>query len=259
MKFSNRSRGALRVCAVVLTSLTLDLRASEAWAAKPAVATTCTRGERSRVTTVDKVRMQCVPSGTGFVWKRLPSKVSANDLRALVGTWNVASGSQAGYRVREFFVGGVAKSEAVGRTNEVRGSMVIESQKGIVRIRSVKVIVDATTLKSDKPSRDEWLQTKALETAKHPQATFDFRGEESFDPPSEGEVWKTEFRGDITIHGVTKPATIAIEARRTGTTIDVVGSTRILLADHAIEAPVVPGIVTADDTGILEFSLVLTK
>jgi hypothetical protein len=38
--------------------------------------------------------------------------------------------------------------------------------------------------------------------------------------------------------------------------MDIVGSTRILLADFGIETPVLPGIVSTDDTGMLEFSLV---
>src|SRR5256885_1760817 len=56
-----------------------------------------------------------------------PSSSAASDRTpgAAAGTWNVASGSQAGYRVREQLAGLSAPSDAVGRTSSVHGSITI--------------------------------------------------------------------------------------------------------------------------------------
>ena len=43
----------------------------------------------------------------------------------LSGTWTVTTGSLAGYRVKELFVGQTSKHEAVARTSTVNGTMAI--------------------------------------------------------------------------------------------------------------------------------------
>ena len=45
----------------------------------------------------------------------------------VAGTWNVAAGSVAGYRVREQLASLSAESDAVGRTDQVTGSITVES------------------------------------------------------------------------------------------------------------------------------------
>ncbi len=231
-----------------------------AWAASsPTANASCKVSEKNRVVVVKGTRLQCTTSGATTVWKAAPPKVSASEMKAMVGTWKAVAGSQAGYRMREFFVGGIAKSEAVGRTTDVTGTVVIDQSSGTAKIRSTTISVQTSTLKSDKPSRDEWLQTKALETATYKTAVFESLSPVTLVPPREGEVLKTEFPGRMTLHGETRPVTLAIEARRTGDVIDIVGSTRVFLADFNIETPVVPGMVSADDSGLLEFSLVLKR
>src|SRR5688500_11585409 len=42
------------------------------------------------------------------------------------GTWTVAAGSEAGYRVREKLANLPAQSDAVGRTSDVTGTVVID-------------------------------------------------------------------------------------------------------------------------------------
>jgi polyisoprenoid-binding protein YceI len=228
-------------------------------ASSPAANTACRSTEKNRTVVVKGQRLQCTPSGTSNVWKPLSATPSATEMKAMLGSWKAVAGSQAGYRMREFFVGGAAKSEAVGRTSDVTGTVTIDQSAGSVVIRSTNIAVQTSTLKSDKPSRDQWLQTTALETAAYKTATFESTEPVSLNSPREGEVLKTEFRGRLTLHGTTQPVTMAIEARRTGDVIDIVGSARLTLADFKIETPVVPGIVSADDTGMLEFALVLKR
>jgi polyisoprenoid-binding protein YceI len=235
-----------------------------AWAASsPTANASCKLSEKNRIAVVKGIRLQCTANGSGngttAVWKTVPAKPSAAEMQAMVGTWKTAAGSQAGYRMREFFVGGVAKSEAVGRTTDVTGTIIIDQSSGVAQIRSTNISVQTATLKSDKPSRDEWLQSEALETATYKTATFESTSAVTVNAPREGEVLKTEFPGRLTLHGETRPVTMIVEARRTGDVIDIVGSTRLFLADFKIEAPLVPGVVSADDSGLLEFALVLKR
>ena len=203
--------------------------------------------------------MRCQATTSGLVWQPMPVKATAEERSALLGTWKAIAGSQAGYRMREIFVGGAAKSEAVGRTSDVVGSFVIDTKNGSLRVRSAKIVVGIGSLTSDKPGRDDWLKTNALQTSVHTSAVFELTEELSIGATRDGEVMKRDMQGRLSLHGVTGPVAISIQARRTGDLIDIVGSTRIVLADFGIETPFVPGIVSTDDTGLLEFALVLKR
>jgi polyisoprenoid-binding protein YceI len=247
---------AASVVGVLSTAVTPTI----AWAASsPAVNTACKASEKNRTVVVKGTRLQCTSDGTTAVWKAASAKLSTGEMQAMVGTWKAVTGSQAGYRMREFFVGGIAKSEAVGRTTDVTGTVVIDQNSGMAKIRSTNILVQMATLKSEKPARDEWLQSKALETATYKTAMFESTSPVTLAPPREGQVLKTEFQGRMTLHGETRPVILMVEARRTGDVIDIVGSTRVFLADFNIETPLVPGVVSADDSGLLEFSLVLKR
>src|SRR5262245_37644776 len=63
------------------------------------------------------------PDGTSAPATTAATPVSPD---SLAGTWNVAEGSIAGYRVREKLAQLPAKSDAVGRTQDVTGTVTIE-------------------------------------------------------------------------------------------------------------------------------------
>jgi polyisoprenoid-binding protein YceI len=255
----NLTGAAIALAASVVGIASTVATPTIAWAASsPTANASCKASEKNRIVVVKGARLQCTTNGTTSVWKAA-AKPSAGEMQAMIGTWKTTAGSQAGYRMREFFVGGVAKSEAVGRTTDVSGTVVIDQNSGVAQIRSTSIAVQTATLRSDKPSRDEWLQTEALETVIYKTATFESTSPITVNPPREGEVLKTEFPGRLTLHGETRPVVMTIEARRTGDLIDIVGSARLFLADFKIEAPLVPGVVSADDSGLLEFSLVLKR
>ena len=46
---------------------------------------------------------------------------------SLVGTWKVATGSEAGYRVKEKFINQPATTEAVARTPKIAGGLAVTS------------------------------------------------------------------------------------------------------------------------------------
>ena len=101
-----------------------------------------------------------------------PSTAPAGGASSLAGTWNVTSGSQAGYRVREQLANLPAESDAVGRTDQVSGSMTLETAGTTTTVTGGTITVDTTSITSDKPMRDNRLRREGLQTDTFPTATF---------------------------------------------------------------------------------------
>ncbi|HEV3498615.1 MAG TPA: YceI family protein, partial [Actinomycetes bacterium] len=127
----------------------------------------------------------------------------------LVGTWRVVSGSEAGYRVREKLAQLPAKSDAVGRTPAVTGTVRVDRSGGSLVATDARFEADLTRLTSDESRRDNRIRTDGLETNRFPRATF--VSTRPIPLPAEttaGQAVKGQAEGDLTIHGVTKRVTI---------------------------------------------------
>jgi polyisoprenoid-binding protein YceI len=177
----------------------------------------------------------------------------------LVGAWTVVSGV-AGYRVRETFLQQNAETDAVGRTEHVTGSLTVDSEAGSMRLVSTQIMVDMTTLKSDKDRRDGQLRGRGIQSDTFPTSTFDLATPVAL--PADflaGDV-TLELPGKLTLHGVVKDITIAAQARlEADGTVVVAGSLPILFADYDIEAPNVAGLIAVQDHGTMEFRVVFAK
>ena len=88
------------------------------------------------------------------------------------GAWKIASGSEAGYRVREKLGFLPAESDAVGRTAQITGGATLSESNGDVTIRAASFDVAVNTLKSDRSMRDEKIHQIGLESSRYPTATF---------------------------------------------------------------------------------------
>lgn len=92
-----------------------------------------------------------------------------------------------------------------GRFDKFDGNFVYDEAKP--EASSVEVTVDTTSLNSNHAERDKHLRGEDfLNVAKFPTATFKST---AFEPKGEG---KAVLKGDLTLHGVTKPITIDVEA-----------------------------------------------
>lgn len=169
------------------------------------------------------------------------------------GDWTIdPAASFVGYRVREQLASLPAPSDAVGRTTAVAGSLRIDG----LEISAVEVTADLTQLTSDESRRDDRIRSSGLETDAFPEATFTLTEPIVFETePADGEAVEVTATGDLTLHGVTRSVEIPIQARRTGDTIEVVGSLEIAFADHDIVAPSFGGFVTVQDHGTIELQL----
>ncbi len=82
-----------------------------------------------------------------------------------------SASSEARYLVRELLAANTIENEVTGRTTAVRGSITLDPQSKVVPNES-KVVIDLTTLKTDKSRRDGYVQRRTLETAQFPNAVL---------------------------------------------------------------------------------------
>jgi len=165
------------------------------------------------------------------------------------GTWNVASGSTAGYRITETLFG--QSNTAVGRTSDIKGSIVIAG----TQVSSGSFSVDMTTVKSDQSQRDGQFQRRIMDTSQFPTATFELTQPiELGSVPTEGTTVTANATGKLTLHGTTKTVTFPVQAKKTGGTIVVNGTIPVTFADYGIDNPS-GGPATTSDSGSLEFLL----
>ncbi len=188
------------------------------------------------------------------------STVESPAASSIEGTYKIGPGSAAGYRVRELFVGGLAKVDAVGRSESVRGTVVIGRSGSTLQVQSVNVTVDMTKLVSDESRRDGRMRTTGIETDRFPTATFVSSSAVTLDGESEAaKPVKATVPGKLTLHGVTRDVQIPVDAQLRSGTLEIVGRFAINMKDYAIEPPEIADFVKADDDGVFEFKLVLTK
>ena len=171
------------------------------------------------------------------------------------GSWVVRTGDDSfvGYRVRETFAGLSVASDAVGRTNDVSGTLTVE---GATTVTAAEVTAGLQALESDEERRDNAIRDRGLETERFPESTFTLTGPlELPSPPTVGEAVSLTAAGELTLHGVTRPVDVPVRARWNGGTIEVVGTIDVAFADYDIEAPSVGGFVSVEDEGEIELQL----
>jgi polyisoprenoid-binding protein YceI len=161
--------------------------------------------------------------------------------------------STAGFKVRHLMVSNVR-----GEFSGVAGTVVIDA--GAPQNSKVEARIDASTIHTRDEQRDTHLKSADfLDVAKFPAITF---VSTKVDPSSDG--WKVT--GDLTIHGVTRPVVLDVEALapvakdpwgniKTGTS----ASTKISRKDFGMEFNMVletGGVMVGDEIAItLELEL----
>ena len=190
---------------------------------------------------------------------------SAAAAPGVAGTWAVdaatgefdfqsATGTFAGFRIAEE-LRSVGSTEAVGRTGDVTGELVIDG----TTVTEGSFTVDLTTVTTNESRRDDKVQ-EALETARHPQATFVLTEPIALGAgATSGAAVRVTAQGDLTIRGVTKAVKLPLEAKLVGGTIVVVGSTDVVFSDHGVQVPSSPAVLSVDDVGKLEVQLLLIR
>ena len=176
------------------------------------------------------------------------------------GTWTVASGSLAGYRVREQLASLSAPSDAVGRTSSISGSVTIGQSGTTYTVAAATVTVNVNTLTSDRSMRDQRIHQMGLESDRYPTATFVLTTPITL--PAEatsGQAVNVSATGQLTIHGVTRTVTIPMQARLNGTQVEIAGSITFPFSQFGMTPPSIGGFVTVQDNATMEFDLKFTQ
>lgn len=189
-----------------------------------------------------------------------PSTTASSSGTSAAGTWTVSSGSEAGYRVREQLAALSAPSDAVGRTSSIDGSVTITPSGSTYSVSAASIAVDVNTLTSDRAMRDQRIHRMGLESDRYPTATFVLSSPITLPADAAaGQVINVSATGALTIHGVTKTVTIPIQARLSGSQVELVGSITFPFSEFGMTPPSIGGFVTVQDSATMEFDLKLAK
>ena len=173
---------------------------------------------------------------------------------SLTGSYEVASGSQAGYRVKEVLAG--QHATAVGRTGQVSGSMRISGDT----VESAAFTVDMASVKSDRSERDNQFRGRIMDTSKYPTGSFKLTKPMTLvGAPQIGKVVTETAVGELTLHGTAKPVSLQLHAERTSSGVQVTGTTTITYGDYGIGNPSFGSFVSVGSSGSFEVLLNLAK
>lgn len=123
------------------------------------------------------------------------------------------SHTQVGFKIKHLVISTVS-----GRFNKFEGEFNFDESTG--KVEDLKVKIEAASIDTNEPDRDKHLKSvDFFEVEKFPSLTFvgksvTYSGKKP-----------TEIKGDLTIHGVTKPTTLAVTFN--GKTTDPWGNQRI--------------------------------
>jgi len=166
----------------------------------------------------------------------------------------IAEGTKARYKVREQLAGISFPSDAVGTTEAVTGTLVLNPDGSIDATRS-KLTVDLRTLKSDQQMRDGYIQKNTLESEKFPMIEFVPKRATGLPvpiPAGMGAQAGFQLIGDMTLHGVTKEATWNVVATFGNDQVAGRATTTLQFATFNLTKPSLARLMSVDDKIDLE-------
>lgn len=185
---------------------------------------------------------------------------------SLAGSWSVAAGSQAEWRVSEVFAGTSSPHQAVGRTSGVAGTLRVQDSGSGLTATSLQFTADLSQLASvdqvvghDVRQRDQ-LVRQALGVNRFPTATF--QSSQAVALPAgftDGQQVQLTVPGQLTIHGVTKDVTVTVsQLQLSGPQVQAAGTIQTSMGAFNIDPPSAP-FATVDQNVTIGFLLNLAK
>jgi polyisoprenoid-binding protein YceI len=171
----------------------------------------------------------------------------------LQGTWDVAAGSAAGFRVPETALG--ISNDTVGRTNAVTGTIALSG----TQVTAAAFRIGLTAIKVGGKAQPQF--ATSLGTQQHPVATFTLTQPVTLSSAfASGATITATATGQLTMRGISHPVTVTISGRRNGSGLQVAGSIPIAFSDWGITEPKGYGFFgSLANHGVAEFLLVLHR
>ena len=163
-----------------------------------------------------------------------PLALPAAGIRApagpLAGTWTVAAGSVAGFRVRESAAG--LGNDTVGRTRAVSGTLVVAGS----RVTRATLRIGLAALRVNGKVQPQFVTSLGVRA--FPGATFTLTRPVALPAGfSSGRTVHSAAAGRLTLHGVTRPVTVTFSARRDGRTLAAVARIGVPFSRWHITGP----------------------
>ena len=165
--------------------------------------------------------------------------------------------SEARYRVREQLANVSLPSDAVGKTKQITGAIVLKTD-GTVDSSQSKFVVDLSTLQSDRGMRDNFLRRNVLQTNQYPNAVFVPTAVTGLPAslPQSGPV-SFQVTGDLTVRDVTRPVTWDVTGSIENGQAAGTATTSFTFSDFSLQQPRVPVVLSVEDTIKLEVDIAL--
>jgi polyisoprenoid-binding protein YceI len=166
----------------------------------------------------------------------------------------ITEGTKARYKVREQLAGINFPSDAVGTTESVTGTLVLNPDGSFDAAQS-KLTVDLRTLKSDQQMRDGYIQKNTLESEKFPMIEFVPRRAVGLPVPLPAGMQAQggfQLVGDMTLHGVTREVTWNVVATFGNDLVAGRATTTLLFPTFNLAKPSLARIMSVDDKIELE-------
>lgn len=175
------------------------------------------------------------------------------------GTLNiVASKSQATYSLNEVLVG--VPTHVVGTSNQISGQIIFDSTTKPASVTIGDILIDATSFKTDKDRRDEHVIKSIFKSDQIENKFIIFHTTSIVGIPetlTAGQNFPVEIIGDLTISGVTKPATFtgAVTWENDGS-VTGSASTSLAYANFGLEVPNLSFLANVDKIVELNISFI---
>ena len=186
------------------------------------------------------------PGGPGRMSAPVPDPTKPQNL-------TVTDGTRARYKVQEQLAGISFPSEAVGTTQSVTGTIVVNPDGSIAP--QSKLVIDLRTLTSDQSMRDGYVQGRTLETDKFPMLELVPKRAVGLPAPlPAGGQAQAGFQlvTDMTVHGVKKEVTWNVVATFASDMVSGRATTTVDFATFNMTKPTLARLLSVDDKIQLE-------
>ena len=183
----------------------------------------------------------------------LPPGAARAPAGPLDGTWVVAAGSVAGFRVRESAFG--MSNDTVGRTSAVTGTIVISGD----RVTGGAFRIGLTGMKVGGKAQPQFAES--LGTSKDPVAMVTLTQPVTLNAAFASGATVTErVTGRLAMHGISRPVVVTVSGRRDGSSLQVAGSIPIAFSRWDVRGPQSFGFIASlASSGIAEFLLIVHR
>lgn len=136
----------------------------------------------------------------------------------------------------------------IGKTNAVSGDIAI-AEDGEITIGTITI--DARTFKTDNSQRDGAINRAIVKTETPGNEVVTFVAKEVVGVPNtieDGKEFSFSVLGDLTLAGITKPATLAVVAKKTAIDFSGTITTTLKRSDYKLVIPNIPFVANVPDT-----------